>query len=140
MRQAKLATSGEVDALLVGGIDPIRFTVTPVLLAMPLMSFTFAVWATLVTYGAVFLWLWLTESLPPALFVDSLVRTLAPSDLLSAVTKPVLFALLIAPVATINGTAAGRDPEGIAEAATGTMIGAVAAILLADLAVILLLA
>lgn len=139
VRQAKLTASGEVDGLLVSGIDPIRFTVAPVLLAMLLMSFAFAVWAALATYGAVFLWLWLTESLPPALFIDSLVRTLAPSDLLSAVIKPVLFALLIAPIATINGTAVGRDPEGIAEAATGTMIGAVAAILLADLAVILLL-
>lgn len=138
VRQAKLAASGEVDGLLVNGIDPIRFTAAPVLLAMLLMSFAFAVWGALVTFGAAFLWLWLTASIPPALFVDSLVRALQPADLAEALTKPILFALLIAPIATINGTAAGRDPEGIGEAATRTMIGAVAAILLADLAVILL--
>ncbi|MBS1202068.1 MAG: hypothetical protein H6R22_577, partial [Chromatiaceae bacterium] len=46
--------------------------------------------------------------------------------------------LLIALIATINGTAAGRDPLSVGEAATRTMIGAVAAILLADLVVILL--
>ena len=38
----------------------------------------------------------------------------------------------------VNGTAAGREPQGIGTAATRTMIGAVAAILVADLAVILL--
>ena len=56
----------------------------------------------------------------------------------SKLAKPMLFALLIALIATINGTAAGRDPLSVGEAATRTMIGAVAAILLADLVVILL--
>jgi len=45
LRQATLAVSGEMDGLLVSGIDPIRFTLGPVLLAMLLMSFAFAVWA-----------------------------------------------------------------------------------------------
>jgi phospholipid/cholesterol/gamma-HCH transport system permease protein len=93
-----------------------------------------------VTYVAAFVWLWVFDAIPPAIFVDSLVRSLQPQDLFSAVGKPVLFALLIAPIATINGTAAGRDPEGIGEAATRTMIGAVAAILVADLVVTLLVA
>jgi len=40
-------------------------------------------------------------------------------------------------MATVNGTLAGRDPDGIARAATRTMIGAVVAILLTDLAFVL---
>lgn len=138
VRQATLTVTGEVDGLLVNGIHPIRFTVAPVLLAMLLMSFGFVVWVSLVTFAAAFLWLWAQVNIPPALFLDALAQSLSPSDLLEALGKPLLFALLIALIATVNGTAAGRDPQGIGEAATSTMIGAVAAILVADLLVILL--
>ena len=44
-----------------------------------------------------------------------------------------LFSLVIALIATVNGSSAGRDPEGISEAATRTMVGAVTTILLIDL-------
>jgi phospholipid/cholesterol/gamma-HCH transport system permease protein len=137
-RQATLSVTGEVDGLLVSGIHPIRFTVAPVLLAMLLMSFAFVVWLSLVTFAAAFLWLWVQLNIPPALFLDALAQTLTSSDLLEALGKPLLFAVLIALIATVNGTAAGRDPQGIGEAATRTMIGAVAVILLADLVVIVL--
>lgn len=137
-RQATLSVTGEVDGLLVSGIHPIRFTVAPVLLAMLLMSFGFVVWVSLVTFAAAFLWLWAQVNIPPAMFLDALGQTLTPSDLLEALAKPLLFAVLIALIATINGTAANRDPQGIGEAATRTMIGAIAAILVADFAVILL--
>lgn len=138
VRQATLTVTGEVDGLLVNGIHPIRYTVAPVLLAMLLMSFAFVVWVSLVTFAAAFLWLWAQVNIPPALFLDALAQSLSPLDILEALGKPLLFALLIALIATVNGTAAGRDPQGIGEAATRTMIGAVAAILVADLAVILL--
>ena len=138
VRQAALSVSGEVDGLLVTGVDPIQYTTAPALLAMLIMSFAFAVWASLVTFTAAFLWLWLVVELPPALFLDSLRSVLGPADLLESVLKPVLFALLIALIATANGTAAGRDPLNVGEAATRTMIGAVTAILIADLAVILM--
>lgn len=137
-RQATLLVTGEVDGLLLSGVHPIRFTVAPVLLAMLLMSFGFVVWLSLVTFAAAFLWLWVQAKIPPALFLDALAQTLTPSDLLEALGKPLLFAVLIALIATVSGTAAGRDPQGIGEAATRTMIGAVAVILVADLAVILL--
>lgn len=137
-RQATLSVTGEVDGLLVSGIHPIQFTVAPVLLAMLLMSFGFVVWVSLVTFAAAFLWLWGQVNIPPAMFLDALAQTLTPSDLLEALAKPLLFAVLIALIATINGTAANRDPQGIGEAATRTMIGAIAAILVADFAVILL--
>jgi phospholipid/cholesterol/gamma-HCH transport system permease protein len=41
-------------------------------------------------------------------------------------------------VATLNGIGAGRRPGGVAGAATGTMIGAVTAILVTDLLYIVL--
>lgn len=138
VRQAGLVVSGEMDGLLVTGVHPIRFTMGPVLLAMLLMSFAFAVWGTLVTFAAAGLWLWHAAAVPPFLFLDALERALDPGDLAMALGKPLLFALAIALVATVNGTLvgrtpAGREPAGIGLAATRTMIGAVSAILLIDL-------
>lgn len=139
VRQATLVVNGEVDGLLVTGINPIQFTLGPVLLAMLLMSFAFAVWGTLVTFTSALLWLWGSAGVPPNLFLDALKQALTPGDLLKALGKPLLFALVIALVATVNGNLAGRDPSGIGRAASGTMIGAVTAILLIDLLFALLL-
>jgi phospholipid/cholesterol/gamma-HCH transport system permease protein len=133
VRQATLVMGGEMDGLLVTGINPIQFTLGPVLLAMLLMSFAFAVWGTLVTFSAALLWLWGSAGVPPHLFIDALKQALTPADLLEALGKPLIFALVIALVATVNGMLVERDPAGIGRAASGTMIGAVTAILLVDL-------
>jgi len=138
VRQATLVVSGEMDGLLVTGINPIQFTLGPALLAMLLMSFAFAVWGSLVTYTAAVLWLWGTAGVPPTLFLDALTQALGPGDVFEALGKPLVFALVIALIATVNGTLAGRDPAGVSRAATGTMIGAVTAILLIDLLFIML--
>lgn len=138
VRQATLTVSGEMDGLIAAGIHPLRYTVAPALLAMLAMSFAFAVWASLVTFAAALLWLWGSAGIAPAQFLEALRQALTPGDLAEALLKPVVFALLAALIAGVNGSLAGRDPGGIARAATRTMIGAVAAILLADLAFILL--
>ena len=137
VRQANLVVSGEMDGLLVCGVNPLQFTVAPALLAMLMMSFAFTVWGAFIAYASAFTWLWADAGIPPALFLDTLRRSLTPGDLLQALTKPLVFAVIIALIATVNGTTAGRDPRGIAGAATRTMIGAVTAILITDLAFIL---
>lgn len=137
VRQATLVVTGERDALLVMGIDPIRFTLGPVLPAMLIMGLAVAVWGNLVTLGATAIWLRYTEDVSIALFLDVLTRALSLSDCLEAAIKPIFFALLVALVATINGITALRRPQSIDRAATRTMIGAVTTILLADLVWIL---
>ncbi|TVQ84614.1 MAG: ABC transporter permease [Chromatiaceae bacterium] len=137
VQHSTLTVSGQNDGLLVQGINPIEYTTAPMLLAMLAMSFAFLVWGSLISVSATFVWLILFAGLPPALFAESLRAALGPDDLLQALAKPLVFALVIALIATVNGVAAGRDGTGIARAATGTMIGAVTAILLIDLAFVL---
>ncbi|MGB5834088.1 MAG: ABC transporter permease [Thiohalocapsa sp.] len=133
VRQATLVVSGQMDGLLVSGVNPIKFTTGPVLLAMLAMSFAFVVWGSLITLGTALLWLLTVSDVAPADLVDALRLSLTPADLAQALAKPLLFALVIALIATVNGSVAGRDPEGISQAATQTMIGAVTTILLIDL-------
>jgi phospholipid/cholesterol/gamma-HCH transport system permease protein len=137
-RQAGLIVSGEMDGLTVSGLDPIPFTLAPVLLAMLLMSFALTVWVGLLTCLALVAWLWGRAGVPPALFVDALRQTVQPGDLAEALAKPLIFAVVIALIASVCGLSAGRDPDGPGRAATRTMIGAVTAILLTDLVFVLL--
>jgi phospholipid/cholesterol/gamma-HCH transport system permease protein len=137
VRQATLTASGEMDGLLAAGVHPLRHTVGPVLMAMLLMSFALGVWVTLVTLGATLVWLWNTAGVTPSLFLEALRQALSPGDLVVALAKPPVFALIVALLASVNGSLAGRDAGGAARAATRTMIGAVAAILLVDLAFVL---
>lgn len=136
-RQATLVASGQVDGLLVSGLNPIQFTTGSVLPAMLAMSFAFAIWGSAVALGAAMLWLVVVADVPPYLFNDALRQALAPVDLLEALGKPLIFALVVALIATANGIAAGRDVAGVSRAATDTMIGAVTAILLIDLGFVL---
>jgi len=133
VRQASLVVSGQMDGLLVSGVNPIKFTTAPVLLAMLVMSFAFAVWGSLVTLGTALLWLLSVTDVDPADLLDALRTALTPADLAKAIAKPMTFALLIALIATSYGSTAGRDPEGISDAATRTMIAGVTTILLVDL-------
>ena len=138
VRQAGLTVSGEMDGLIVSGVDPVRFTLGPVLLAMLLMSFDLTVWVGLTTCTALATWLWARVGVPPALFVDALQQSVDLADLFEALAKPLIFAVAIALIASVCGLAAGRDPDGLGRAATRTVIGAVTAILLTDLVFVLL--
>ena len=137
VRHATLVVTGQMDGLLVSGINPIRFVTGPVLLAMVVMSAAFVVWGSLVTVGTAYLWLFLVADVPPYQLIDAVRSTLGPFDVREALAKPFVFAVVIALIATVNGTIAGRDPEAIGEAATRTMIAAVSSILLIDLLFVL---
>lgn len=136
-RQATLIASGQVDGLLVSGVNPIQFTTGPVLPAMLAMAFALTVWGNLVALGTTMLWLTLLADVPTYLFNDALRQALGPIDLLEAIIKPLCFALVIALIATANGSAAGRNVAGVGRAATDTMIAAVTSILLIDVAFVL---
>lgn len=137
VRQATLVASGQADGLLVCGLDPIAFTTPPVLLAMLVLSFAFMVWGSVISLLSLFLWLALVADVPPVLFMTALRDALTPADLLLALVKPMVYALAVALLATVHGIGAGRAADGAARAATGTMVGAVAAILLIDLVFLL---
>ena len=133
VRIGAMRQSQEFDGLIVSGVQPLPFLVVPALLAMLWMSFAFAVWTKCVVLGAMGAWLSLSEHIPLALFRDSLADSVEVGDLALSALKPLLFAVLVALIAASNGIWTEQEPEGVARAATRTMVGAIAAILVADL-------
>jgi len=133
VRIGSMVLNREADGLIVNGINPIHYTVGPMLLAMLLMSFALAVWTDLIVLATAALWLWLQAGIPWSLFQDSLRDMLDAGDLLISVVKPLVFALLVALIAAVNGCRVSREVESVSRAASRTMISAIAAMQLANL-------
>ena len=134
VRIASMAMNRETDGLIVCGVNPVQYTVGPALLAMLLMSFGLAVWAAASVLGVTGVYLWYETGIPFTVFRDSVTSAIAPADLIQGVTKPVTFAVFVALIAAVNGARARRESAGVSQAATRTMVGALAVIILLDLA------
>jgi len=133
VRIGTMIMNREIDGLLVSGINPIQYIVAPMLLAMLLMSFALAVWTGLVMLGVTSTWLWQQMGMPWWSFYDGLRAVLNVGDVLISVVKPLIFSILVVLIAGVNGCRSGRQVEAVSQAATRTMISAIAAILLVDL-------
>lgn len=137
VRIGSMVLNHEADGLIVCGINPIQYTVAPMLLSMLMMSFGLAVWTDLVVVAVTSVWLWFKAGIPWSLFLDSLKAVLELSDLLISVIKPMVFSIFIALIAGVNGSRVGRQVEAVSRAATRTMVSAIAAILLINLLFVL---
>ncbi len=133
VRIGSMVLNHEVDGLVVCGINPIQYTVGPMLLAMLVMSFGLAVWTGLIVVVVTAAWLWFKAGISWSLFLDSLKSVLELSDVLVSVIKPLIFSIFIALIAAVNGSRVSRRVEAVSRAATRTMISAIAAIVLIDL-------
>ncbi len=137
VRIGSMVLNHEIDGLVVCGINPIQYTVGPMLLAMLVMSFCLAVWTDLVVVGVTAAWLWFYAGITWSLFLDSLKQVLELRDVVASVVKPMVFSIFIALIAAVNGSLVARRVEEVSRAATRTMISAIAAILLINLLFVL---
>lgn len=133
VRLATMRMNRELDGLAVSGVNPVHFTVAPTLLAMLVMAIALAVWVALVMIGFSALYLDQVQGLPWPEFRQLLMDSLGSGDLVQGVVKPVVFVLLVALIAAVNGATAPRTSGVIAQAAATTMMSALAVILVVDL-------
>lgn len=138
VRIGSMVINREIDGLIVSGMNPIQYVVGPMLLAMLLMSFALAVWVGLLVLAVTALWLKIQQAISFATFQESLGEVLDPSDLLISIVKPLVFSIFTVLIAAVNGCQVGRHVEAVSQAATRTMISAIAAILLIDLVFVLI--
>lgn len=133
---AKIGTmmgSQEVDALNVAGINPVRYLVSPVLIAMVIMlpALTFLGDLAGLLGGAVYS----TNTLDMS-FENYFVRTLDVlhmGDLFQGLTKSVIFALLITIIGASNGFQVKGGAEGVGVATTRSVVFAISSIVMADM-------
>ncbi|HHO68338.1 MAG TPA: ABC transporter permease [Gammaproteobacteria bacterium] len=125
--------SQEIDALRVMGIEPVRYLVAPLLLAMLVMMPVLAILADAmaITGGGVIASLKLHIALP--VYFDRALAELVPSDIGQGLAKSFVFGVLVAVVAAINGFTASGGAEGLGRATTRSVVLCIAAIVVADM-------
>ena len=123
----------EIDALRVMGINPVRYLVSPVMIAMVLMVplvTLFSDFASLIG-GAVFCNLEL--GLSYAAFWDQATGFITVDDIMQGLAKSAVFAVIIALVGVTNGFTVSGGAEGVGKSTTRAVVLAISYIVLADM-------
>ncbi len=132
-RIGTMEVSQEIDALRVMGINPVRFLVAPVLLAMLVMVPALTIFADFAGLfgGAVFCNLELGLSYQA--YADQTLEILDVSDVMQGLTKSAVFAFIITLVGVSNGFAVTGGAEGVGHATTRAVVISISYIVLADM-------
>ncbi|MAT64223.1 MAG: ABC transporter [Gammaproteobacteria bacterium] len=132
-RIGSMQMSQEIDALRVLGVNPVRYLVAPILLAMLVMVPALTILANLMalTGGGLLCVLKLHFSL--ATYWEAVIAYLEVSDVIQGLVKSLVFAVLIALVGCTNGFMARGGADGIGHSTTRSVVLCIAAIVIADM-------
>ena len=132
-RIGTMQVNQEVDALRVMGINPVRYLVSPVMIAMlimvPLVTL-FSDYAALFG-GAVYCNLEL--GLSYAAFWDQSTGFITRDDIMQGLCKSVVFAIIIALVGVSNGFVVTGGAEGVGKSTTRAVVLSITYIVVADM-------
>ncbi len=132
-RIGSMQVSQEIDALRVMSINPVRYLVSPVLLAMLVMvpSLTFVSDIAGIFGGAVYSSLELGMSM--SAYMESCFEALNMDDLLQGLFKSLVFAMIITLVGVSNGFSVSGGAEAVGRATTRSVVLSISYIVLADM-------
>lgn len=138
-RIGTMRISQEIDALRVMGIAPVRFLVTPALLAMLVMLPVLTFWADCVALLGGGLYVSAELGMSLGAYFDRVLQVVALNDLLHGLGKSALFAVLIALIGVANGASVTGGAEGVGRATTRAVVQAISAIVITDMIFVFLL-
>lgn len=133
---ARLATMNinqEIDALQVMGINPIRFLVSPVLLALVVMMPCLAMWANMVSILSAGLYVSAALNQSFGAFLNDTLEILKTEDIWHGLGKATLFGIIIALVGVVNGSMVKGGAEGVGRVTTRSVVLSVTLIVVADM-------
>ncbi|GIX35124.1 MAG: ABC transporter [Lysobacteraceae bacterium] len=132
-RLGSMVVSQEVDALVVLGIDPVRYLVAPALIAMLVMMPVLTVLADLVAVVGAGLYAAPALDLDLAGYVLATLGHLETRDLWEGLSKSCVFAVLITLVGVSTGFSVRGGAEGVGRATTRAVVLSISAIVIADM-------
>lgn len=132
-RLATMTINQEIDALKVMGINPVRFLVAPVLIAMIFAIPSLAFIGDLVGLYAAGLFVSLELGLSQAAYWSQTMDILSNGDLWHGLGKSAIFGMLIALIGVANGATVTGGAEGVGRVTTRAVVQAVSAIVVTDM-------
>jgi phospholipid/cholesterol/gamma-HCH transport system permease protein len=132
-RLASMTLSQEIDALMVIGVNPVRFLVVPALLAMIVMLPMLTFWSDLVGFIGAGLYVTGTLGMSWRLYYEQTFEVVKMGDVLHGIAKAAIFAVLITIVGVVNGATVTGGAEGVGRVTTRSVVQAISAIIIADM-------
>lgn len=132
-RLATMTINQEVDALQVMGINPVRFLISPVLIALVVVVPCLAMWANLVSLAAAGLYVSASLNQSFGAYVNDTIEVLQTGDVWQGVGKAALFGVIIALVGVVNGSAVQGGAEGVGKVTTRSVVMSISLIIVADM-------
>lgn len=132
-RIGTMMVSQEIDALRVIGVNPVRYLVAPLLIALMITMPCLTVVADLVAMLGGALYCMAALGMPLEVFFDRSFAVLTPDDVLGGIYKSIAFAMLIAIIGAVNGFKVESGAEGVGRATTRSVVLCIVSIILADM-------
>ena len=129
---ASMNTSGEIDALRAMGLDPVKYLVSPKLLAVIITLPALTVLADALILGGVWIGSTVFLGYSTGRFLVQMREAFIARDLAVGLGKALLFAVIIAVVASDEGLSAERRTAAIGAAATRAVVFSLIGVLAAD--------
>ena len=133
---AKLGTmqvNQEIDALRVMGINPIRYLVSPALLAMLIMVPALTFFSDIAGLLGGALYTGIEIGLSFSAYIDRTIAALMVGDVMQGLFKSIVFALIITLVGASNGFSVTGGAEGVGKATTRSVVLSISFIVIADM-------
>jgi phospholipid/cholesterol/gamma-HCH transport system permease protein len=128
-----MQVSQEIDALRVMGVNPVRYLVAPVMLAMMIMVPALTLFADFAgTFGGAVLCN-LELGLGYEAYASRTIEYLEVGDVMQGLTKSMVFAIIITLVGISSGFAVTGGAEGVGRATTRSVVMSISYIVLADM-------
>jgi phospholipid/cholesterol/gamma-HCH transport system permease protein len=126
-----MTVNSEVDALVTGGLSPIRFLVLPRVLAGIVVAPILTIYADLVSVFSSSLTM-LIYGIPLVNFYEGVLNTVQLEDIFSGLTKATLFGLVIASVGCLRGMQTGTGAAAVGISATRAVVSSIVMITVVD--------
>lgn len=132
-RLGTMRINQEVDALTVMGIEPVRYLVSPILVAMLIMVPALALMADFIALAAAGLVTVVQLDLTFVSFVLRALEYVTLGDLLHGLGKALLFAVEITLIGVVNGASVTGGAQGVGRVTTSAVVQGITAVIVTDM-------
>jgi len=133
---AKLGTmkiNQEIDALVVMGINPVRYLVVPPMIALLIMVPALTILSNFTSLLAAGLYVRADLGISLVSYMYDVIDILGIEDVNQSLGKSAIFAVLIAVIGVVNGIGVKGGAEGVGKATTRSVVQAILAIIVTDM-------
>lgn len=132
-RLGTMSISQEIDALIVMGINPVRFLVAPALIGTAVMLPALTFLADIVALAGSGVYAMAELGTPLSVWFLQAFDALKPNDVLHGIGKSALFAVLIVLIGVVNGASVTGGAEGVGRMTTRSVVQSISAIVVTDM-------